>query len=327
MVCFQTKVNAGVDLVKRFFHKENSWEVIQIENQNEKGLDKYVKKIAKYKAEENISGQQRIYQKIIVKYPKSSIAKEAAYARGNYLYNEGNWEGAFQAFSNLKLHHPDFEQLDSVIELQFDCAVSLMDQPNKKIFGLGNSSLYNAYAVPLFIEFSELYPYDSKTPEALLYAAKVLKSEDEFDSAIRYLKKIIINYPESPQAAETYFIIAHIYSNLIKGPEYDLESTREAIRYCEDFFALFPEHKDVDVIQALYESLLNVLASNRVILADYYYFNRLNNLAAIIFYNEAISIAPKSQAAVEAKERLEAIKLGVRPTNGQNFIKKLFFIN
>ena len=72
--------------------------------------------------------------------------------------------------------------------------------------------------------------------------------------------------------------------------------------------------------------MLNSLATNRVLLADYYYFKKRDNVAAIIFYNEAISTAPKSQAAVEAKDRLDAIELGVRPATGRNLMKKLFFI-
>ena len=79
-------------------------------------------------------------------------------------------------------------------------------------------------------------------------------------------------------------------------------------------------------MEVLYERMLNALATNRVLLADYYYFNKRDDVAAIIFYNEAITIAPNSKASVEAKERIDAIEKGIRPTTGRNFIKKLFFI-
>ena len=91
--------------------------------------------------------------------------------------------------------------------------------------------------------------------------------------------------------------------------------------------ALYPKHKEIGAIEALHQRMLNTLATNRILLADYYYFNKRNNVAAIIFYNEAITIAPNSHAAIQAQERLEAIQIGIRPATGRNFIKKLFFIN
>ena len=140
-----------------------------------------------------------------------------------------------------------------------------------------------------------------------------------FEKAYKFLSR-------KPIYCRSLFFNAHIYSEFIKGPEYDLESTREAIRYCEDFIALYPKHEDIHTVEVLHDRLINTLATNRVLLADYYYFNKRNNIAAIIFYNEAITIAPNSQAALEAQNRLDAIEMGVRPTTGQNFIKRLFLI-
>ena len=243
-----------------------------------------------------------------------------------YLFNREKWKDAFDAFSIIKVYHPDFLELESVIELQFQCAVNLMNEVNQKKFGFRNSSSFNAESIPLFQKYRTLYPYNKNAPLAVLYSAKVAQADKEYDASIFALKDLINSYPESQYSAEAYFLIAHIYSEFIKGPEYDLESTREAIRYCEDFIALYPEHEEIGTIEALYERMLNALATNRVLLADYYYFNKRDNVAAIIFYNEAITIASNSQAAIEAKERLNAIEMGIRPTTGRNLIKKLLFM-
>ena len=201
-----------------------------------------------------------------------------------------------------------------------------MYKTKKKTLGLNNSLKYNIDSIPLFVAFAKLYPYNEKTPLALLYSAKVSQSDKEYDTAILSLKELINKYPSSKYTADAYFLIAHIYSDFIKGPEYDLESTREAIRYCEDFIALYPQHEQIRAIEILHERMINSIATNRVLMADYYYFNKRNNVAAIIFYNEAITIAPNSQAAIEARDRLDAIEMGIRPTTGRNFIKKFFFI-
>ena len=326
ITCFQLNASASLNPLKWFSNDANTEKVIELENDYEKGAQGLVKKLTKLKAKENQTGQQRIYKKILINHPRASIAKEAAYNHGIYLFNKGKWKNAFGAFSILKEYHPDFSELDSVIELQFQCAENLMNQEHKKVFGLKNTSSYNAESIPLFLKYKKLYPYNKNAPLALLHSAKVAEDDKEYETAIYSLKDLINSYPESPFSAEAYFLIAHIYSEFIKGPEYDLESTREAIRYCEDFIALYPKNKEIGTIEALYERMLNTLATNRVSLADYYYFNKRDNVAAIIFYNEAITIAPNSQAAIEAQERLDAIEIGIRPTTGRNFIKKLFLI-
>ena len=323
----ELKASSGLNPLEWFLSKSGTSNTIQLNSDFEKKALVLEKKIIKYKSIDNKKGLQRVYKKIILNHPKALIAKEAAYNRGLYLFNKGKWESAFKALSILKENHPDFLHLDSVIELQFQCAKNLMEQDYKGIFNFNKTSKYNAKSIPLFLDYVRLYPYDRKAPLALLNAAKISQNDNELDTAIVSLRSLINHYPESPYAAEAYFLIAHIYSEFIKGPEYDLESTREAIRYCEDFIALYPNHKDIKTIEVLHSRLLNALATNRVLLADYYYFHRRDNIAAIIFYNEAITIAPQSQAAIEAKERLDAIEIGIRPATGQNFLKKLFFIN
>lgn len=326
VVCFQNNLSANLNPLKWFSGKERTSEIIEFENDHEQDSERLVEKLTKLKAKGNEQAQQKIYKKILSKYPKASIAKEAAYNRGVYLFHKEKYQEAFKAFSTLKQFHPDSPQLDSAIQFQFQCAENLMNQTKKTILGFGNPATYNTESIPLFVAYSQLFPYNEKAPLALLYSAKVSQSDKEYDTAIFSLKGLINNYPDSAYTAEAYFLVAHIYSEFIKGPEYDLESTREAIRYCEDFIALYPQHEDIRAIEVLYERMLNSLATNRVLLADYYYFNRRDNVAAIIFYNEAITIAPNSQAAIEAQERLDAIEMGIRPTTGGNFIKKLFFI-
>ena len=67
----------------------------------------------------------------------------------------------------------------------------------------------------------------------------------------------------------------------------------------------------------------NLLASSRLNLGDFYYYFRNNNTAALVFYNEAISIEPDSDAAEEARVRIQDIEAGVRPTNKASILRKL----
>ena len=269
---------------------------------------------------------QNFYKKILKKYHKTEAAEAVALKRGQYLFEKDRWVDAFTALTVLTINHPSSPKLEAAIELQYQCADSLMRFVPRKTLGIFKSDPLNAKAIPLFLSFANFYPYEDRTPQALLSVADIAQTNGQDEVAIVALKKIINDYSESALTPDAYFKIAHIYADFIKGPEYDLEFTREAIRYCEDYIALFSTSSGIGSIKALHERMLNTLATNRLYMADYYYFNRRDNVAALIFYNEAITLAPNSQAASEAKNRLDAIERGVKPATGTNLIKKLLFI-
>ena len=122
-----TKVSANLNPLKWFHSQPNSSSIIEVENNGEKDSQNLVKKLSKYKSKDNIKGQQRIYKKILSNYPRSLIAKEAAYNRGLFLYNKEKWEEAFQAFSIIK-EYTQLYKLDSVIEMQFSCTSNSMQK-------------------------------------------------------------------------------------------------------------------------------------------------------------------------------------------------------
>ena len=67
----------------------------------------------------------------------------------------------------------------------------------------------------------------------------------------------------------------------------------------------------------------NLLAKSRLDLGDFYYYQRSNTTAALIFYNEAITIEPNSDSAAEAQLRIDDINAGVRPLSKASIVRKL----
>ena len=65
----------------------------------------------------------------------------------------------------------------------------------------------------------------------------------------------------------------------------------------------------------------DLLARSRLNLGDFFYNYRSNNTAALVFYNETITIAPESEAAKEASARIADIEAGVRPTTGASILR------
>ena len=152
--------------------------------------------------------------------------------------------------------------------------------------------------------------------------AIVSEREQNPEDAIDALDRLINYYPQSMLASDAYYRTAQTYSNLINGVEYDQGSTRQAISYYEDFLILFPQSSFIGEVESNLAKMQDLLARSRLNLGDFFYDYRSNNTAALVFYNETITIAPESEAAEEARARIADIEAGVQPITGAGILRK-----
>ena len=166
-------------------------------------------------------------------------------------------------------------------------------------------------------------PYRDYAPLALMIMAWVSEMEGDPAAALDALDRLINYYPQSMLASDAYYNMAKTYADLVKGAQYDQGSTRQAISYYEDFLILFPESNYLGEVESNLDSMEDLLARSRLNLGDFYYNYRSNNTAALVYYNETITLAPDSIAAEEARLRIADIDAGVRPTSGSSILRKL----
>ena len=74
---------------------------------------------------------------------------------------------------------------------------------------------------------------------------------------------------------------------------------------------LFPKETGVSEAEEGLEKMRDTYARSRLVMGDFYYYYRNNHIAASIFYNETITLAPSSPAADEARAQLQKIKDGI----------------
>ena len=153
--------------------------------------------------------------------------------------------------------------------------------------------------------------------------ALVSEMEGDPEAALDALDRLINYYPQSMLASDAYYNMAKTYADLVIGAQYDQGSTRQAISYYEDFLILFPESNYLGEVESNLDSMEDLLARSRLNLGDFYYNYRSNNTAALVYYNETITLAPDSIAAEEARLRIADIDAGVRPTSGSSIVRKL----
>ena len=270
---------------------------------------------------------KRRFKKVIKKYSTSGAAGEARMGYATILIADGKYKKAFRTLQDIITENPEYQEFNKIISAQFDCASALMNGARGRILWVipGFKQLNEAILQFEFIIHNA--PYSDYAPLALMNIALVSEEQDDPEIAIDALDRLINYYPQSMLAPDAYYNMAKTYSNLVQGPEYDQGSTRQAISYYEDFKILFPQSNYLGEVEANLDAMQNLLATSRLNLGNFHYFYRSNNTAALIFYNEAITIAPDSEAADEARERIADVEAGVRPASGTSFIRKLLLIN
>lgn len=259
----------------------------------------------------------RPLRQIIGDYPFTSYAPRALKQKGDVFLARNNFRRAFRNYQRVLSTYPQFEGFDEIVQWQFDLAMDLKDGRRGRLFfifpGLRNPNLANQF----FEVVIRNAPFSDLAPRSLFAISEIAVDRNRTEVAIDALDRLITFYPDHPLAEQGFFKMAQIYKDLITGPHYDQGSTIEAVGYFEDFLVLFPESEFVQDAEEGLSSAIEVLAKNKFLMGEFYYRYRRNDTAALVFFNEAITVGPQTQSADLARERIARIEAGQsRPAIG-----------
>ena len=305
---------------------ENAPDHPAFEKENEAAIAATFAKAEKNHAKGKTRAAKRLSNKIINSDPKSPFAARALALKAQIHEENENWIKCFDTLQLIIKEHPQYKDFNKVTSDQFDCATALMEGSRGRILFILPGFKQYSTAISQFEQMIENAPYSDLAPFALMNIALLAEKTNDAEAAIDALDRLINYYPQSALTPDAYYNLARIYSDLVKGHEYDQGSTRRAISYYEDFLVLFPNSSHVGEVEANLKKMENLLAKSRLDLGDFYYYYRNNTTAALVFYNEAITTEPNSDSAEEARLRIEDIEAGVRPASKGNILRTLLGI-
>ncbi len=253
------------------------------------------------------------YGVVISDYPESIFAPEALYQSAMLYLERGDFPNAYDCVEKVIKNYPDYPNFNKVISLEYKIASEM--QAGKTYYLWGWFPWFTSYKdiIKYYESVVSNAPYSDYAPIALMNIATVSEQEKEYESAFDALERVINSYPESMFTSDAYLLMAKVYRKLVSGPEYDQSPTKNAISFFQDYTILYPKQSEVAEAEEGLEKMQDTYARSRLIIGDFFYYYRNNGAAASIFYNETITIAPKSPAAEEAREQLKKIDNGVLP--------------
>jgi outer membrane protein assembly factor BamD len=278
--------------------------------------------------EGSLHGAIKIYESVARKYQGSVYAPEALYRAGTLLFRRKQYYDAFSDYQLMLRRYPNTKRFGDVIGQQYRIASALLDGAHNRIWGW----LPGPSNRPKAVEFFEVVvldaPYSDYAPLALMDVARGHQQNKNTEEAIDALDRLVNTYPQSVLAPVAYLKLGDLHASLTEGPKYDQASTKEAMTYYEDFMILYPGDSGIAQAAAGVDKMKTILSQSKIYIGDYYFYKRLNFVAAKVYYNEAITAYPDSAPANVAKKRLADLdakiaKERIRPTTAP---KKRFWL-
>jgi outer membrane protein assembly factor BamD len=255
-----------------------------------------------------------LYSKVVQDYPSSIFAPEALYQKGIIYIKRHQWDRAYTSFDQIVTKYPDYPRFNTVIGQEYNVAHLIQQGKRPYMWGLFPWFTDYSKAVDYYNGVVQNAPYSEYAPLALMNIATVAQKHlGKPEVAIDALDRLVNNYPESMLAPDAYLQMAATYSELVIGPPYDQGSTRDAIRFYQDYLYLFKDSPDAASAQTKLDNMVDIYSRSKLILGDFYYYYRNSDRAALIFYNEAVTLAPTSRSATQARAQIAKIRRGVPP--------------
>jgi outer membrane protein assembly factor BamD len=249
----------------------------------------------------------RAYSRVGKKYTNSVYAPEALYRAAKLRLELRSYTKAFDTFQGVITRYPNSPRFNEIIGEQYRIATTLLDGARGRIFWIFPGFTNREKSVEHFEYVLFNAPYSDYAPLALMNLARAHQRFGDIDMAIDALDRLINNYPQSVLTPDAYLKLAESHAELVEGPDYDQESTRQAITYFEDFMILYPGDNNVGKAEKGLAHMKNELAQSKMQIGDFYFYKRDNFKAARVLYNEAITAYPDSDIATRARERLTEV--------------------
>lgn len=246
------------------------------------------------------------FSRLTESYKDSDVAPEAQYYAARAYEEQGRYWFAYQSYKKTIDNYPYTKRLDEIIERLYNMAGLVESQETAKVMGLelSESMERSAEMYKTIVDSSPFSPYADKS---LFRMGDVYRRMRKYNDAMAAYAKIISDYPESSLVTEAKYQLAFTKYEASLDPEYDQESTDQALKEFKDIV-------DATAIPAVAEEADRVLAelrarkANSTLKIAEFYEKQGRYESAIMYYNSVRGKFAGSPEAEHAEERIKALE-------------------
>ncbi len=246
-----------------------------------------------------------LYQELADRYPLAPQAAQARFRQAELLDNRGKRVEAFDVYEQFIKNHQG--------NAQYTQALSKMNS-------IVNDAESGAIKVGLLwktkVDFSRLVSMQEKirdaAPESPMAAAAQSKiahlymKRGKSNEAIEAFRKLVLDWPDSPEAPEGQFRIGYILTEQAKRGNQDKGNLDRAREAYQDYLNRYPEGKRVtEARQEL--RLLEQQDVQRSLEVAEFYLRKGDTESARFYFNEVLHLSSSGPQHDAAKARLQSL--------------------
>lgn len=264
------------------------------------------------------------------------VGPESLYRAALIREQKGDWQKSFQYLRLIAQAYTNYD-FERIAESLMRLAERLAKEDLPRKWGVLPRFRSGSADRLRLNQIAELVRGPRFAPRALMVLAEIALKDEKEEEAIDGLERLINLYPENYLCEKAYYLMAEIYRGRVAGPSYDQGSTLKALNFYEDFLILYENAPGISKYEnsKQYTTRVNefkvrrknaeigrqkmreTLAASKVEAGKYveeygkYFMTRwkeLGNRPAVQYYNEAITIAPESEAAKIAEKRVAQLR-------------------
>lgn len=245
------------------------------------------------------------YRKVADRFERTAEAESAQFKVAQLYEKGGDFSRAFDAYQELIEQYPQSENYDEAMDAQFRIATRYLEGERQRVFGLPTLPSMRK-AEEMFKAVVENGPFTEVAPLAQFNTGLALQKQDELAEAIAAYQQVIDRYPESDIADDAQYQIAYVYFQQARRGSYDQTVAQKAREAFQDFLLRYPESEKVAQAEENLELLEGRRTESAIEIARFYDKGR-HYKAAVIYYNQVLQQQPDSEAADEARRRIDEI--------------------
>ena len=243
----------------------------------------------------------------LAQWPLSDYAPRAQYLLGRCEEAQGYDERAFNSYQKLLEKYPKIENYQEVLQRQYEIANRFLGGQWYKKWGfIPYRSSDNT--AEMYEKIVKNGPFSEVAPQAQMKVGAVREKQQEYDKAVKVYESTADRYNDQKVvAADSLYKAGMAYYKQAKKADYDQGIAGKAIATFTDFMTLYPEDPRNKEAKRVIEGLRFEQAQGAMRIAQYYEKKKQFE-GALVYYNEVLLKDPESSFAIEARQRIAAIR-------------------
>ena len=246
------------------------------------------------------------YEKFFKFYPDSDLCPEAQFQIGELYEARGDYERASKEYQKVVSNWRASDLFDKVLEKQYEIADRFYQEEMARTrrFRLFRGR-YLRRAIRIYEQVIENAPFGPAAAQAQYRIAECYFASGHYLEATYEYQKVLDEYPSSEWAGQAMYGLAMCYYEQALPAEYDQTIARKSVEQFRLFAGLYPDDPKTQEATQKIADLLEEMARQQLVVAAYYEKIQRPD-SARVYYRTVVAKYPGTQAADEAKEKLEA---------------------